>query len=1081
MTKCCYKNPVEGLTMSQYANLNQKLKNIFQIDRPDLDFGIYRILNARRNEISDYLDNRLRAKVETYLTDAKSDVHDSQLESITNQIKDEFGKRAFDEAGKLVNETAIESSLGQQYQELRDHADSSFDQAQVFSHLYTFFSRYYDEGDFISQRRYKGDTYAIPYSGEEVMLHWANKDQYYTKSGEMFSNYRIRFNSIGESDKSVLFRLLSADTAKDNQKDNDKNRRFVILSNPKTVTRTDEEGEEYEETVHPIELNDAGDELTVWFEYAIMDSKAKQDKLNTEAHGDILANTKVDTAWATLLKHPAPTEKQADRDLLRKHLDTYTQKNTADYFIHKDLGKFLNNELDFYIKNEVMHLDDVVNSSGFIEIERQLALIKCLRKIGRELIDFLASLENFQKKLWLKKKFVVSSHYCITLDRVDESLYSEIADNEAQWQQWESLGFKVADDSLPHWGSSHYLKEHPYLMVDTSLFDLEFKAKLLNNIDDLDEQTDGLIIHGDNFQALNLMQEKFQSKVDTVYIDPPYNTSASEIIYKNSYKHSSWLSLLHSRLLLSKNLMTEKGNICVTIDDLEVNILGQLLDSIFGKDNQAGIVPIRSNPSGRPSERGFALTHEYAFFYGNSELSSISRISRTAEQLARFNEKDSDGIFEYRNLRREGSNSNREDGQKQYYPIFVDLKEGTVRIPLMVWNEDKREWLLQENAKANESVVFPNNDQGIEKNWRWSMEHVKEDYSQFLARIPRNGTPQVYYKYRPKTLGTTPLTLWIDSKYSATEHGTKTLKDLFKEYSFSYPKSIYAVLDSIGVSGAFDNPNCFVLDYFAGSGTTAHATILSNRKDDGNRKYILVEQGEYFNTVLKPRIQKVVYSEYWKNGQPLLLKGKGVNNHINSYKGISHCLKVVKLESYEDTLNNLELSRNSAQNDLFGDLTPAQKDDYLMHYMLNIESKDSLLNVADFATPFDYQLKITADSAGAYTVQNVDLIDTFNYLIGLKVRNIDYQLDRGFVQVDGHLRTGELVTIFWRDCEQIGYDELDKTLQKLRINALDSEYQQIYVNGDHNINTKLTSTDGNERQLKVRSIEQVFLERMFAE
>ncbi|MDN5566968.1 MAG: site-specific DNA-methyltransferase, partial [Psychrobacter sp.] len=497
--------------MSQYANLNQKLKNIFQIDRPDLDFGIYRILNARRNEISDYLDNRLKAKVETYLTDAKSDVHDSQLESITNQIKDEFGKRAFDEAGNLVNETAIESSLGQQYQELRDHADSSFDQAQVFSHLYTFFSRYYDEGDFISQRRYKGDTYAIPYSGEEVMLHWANKDQYYTKSGEMFSNYRIRFNSIGESDKSVLFRLLSADTAKDNQKDNDKSRRFVILSKPKTVTRTDEEGEEYEETVHPIELNDAGDELTVWFEYAVMDSKAKQDKLNLQAHDDILDDPKVTTAWANLLKHPAPTEKQSDRDLLREHLDTYTQKNTADYFIHKDLGKFLNNELDFYIKNEVMHLDDVVNSSGFIEIERQLALIKCLRKIGRELIDFLASLENFQKKLWLKKKFVVSSHYCITLDRVDESLYSEISDNETQWQQWESLGFKVADDSLPHWGSSYYLKEHPYLMVDTSLFELGFKANLLNSIDELDEQTDGLIIHGDNFQSLSLMQEKYNS------------------------------------------------------------------------------------------------------------------------------------------------------------------------------------------------------------------------------------------------------------------------------------------------------------------------------------------------------------------------------------------------------------------------------------------------------------------------------------------------------------------------------------------------------------------------------------------
>lgn len=1056
MTKCCYKNPVEGLTMSQYANLNQKLKNIFQIDRPDLDFGIYRILNARRNEISDYLDNRLRAKVETYLTDAKSDVHDSQLESITNQIKDEFGKRAFDEAGKLVNETAIESSLGQQYQELRDHADSSFDQAQVFSHLYTFFSRYYDEGDFISQRRYKGDTYAIPYSGEEVMLHWANKDQYYTKSGEMFSNYRIRFNSIGESDKSVLFRLLSADTAKDNQKDNDKNRRFVILSKPKTVTRTDEEGEEYEETVHPIELNDAGDELTVWFEYAVMDSKARQDKLNTAAHDDILANTKVSTAWATLLKHPAPTEKQNDRDLLRKHLDTYTQKNTADYFIHKDLGKFLNNELDFYIKNEVMHLDDVVNSSGFIEIERQLALIKCLRKIGRELIDFLASLENFQKKLWLKKKFVVSSHYCITLDRVDESLYSEISDNETQWQQWESLGFKVADDSLPHWGSSYYLKEHPYLMVDTSLFELGFKAKLLNSIDDLDEQTDGLIINSDNFQALNFMQEKYREQVQCIYIDPPYNAKSSEILYKNTFKHSSWLSLIQSRLPLSKNLMDSSGTFVMAIDENEQIRLGLLLENEF-TDKIITCVSLMHNPGGIQGSN-FSYTHEYAYFIYPDNPKSIG--------LKKRDESNRVALRDWG-----GEESKRSTAKNCFYPIYTKddkvIKFGDVCLDDFHPNANE--------VEGDYVVIYPIDNDGVERKWRNSRNSVEGIFNELeVSKV--NGRYNVYRNksyYRQKTI-------WDDSLYNSNVYGSKLLGDVMGEKLFSYPKSLYTVIDSIKAStNLFEEPT--ILDYFAGSGTSAHAVINLNRSDNRKRKFILVEQGEYFDTVLKPRIQKVVYSEDWKEGEPSLTKTKNDESTVNPYQGISHCLKVIKLESYEDALNNLELNRSPAQNDLFADLTPAQKDDYLMHYMLNIESKDSLLNVADFANPFDYQLKITADSAGAYTVQNVDLIDTFNYLIGLKVRNIDYQLDRGFVQVDGHLRTGELVTVFWRDCEQIGYDELDKTLQKLRINALDSEYQQIYVNGDHNINTKLTSTDGNERQLKVRSIEQVFLERMFAE
>ncbi|OLF40754.1 site-specific DNA-methyltransferase [Psychrobacter sp. Rd 27.2] len=1044
--------------MSQYANLNQKLKNIFQIDRPDLDFGIYRILNARRREISDYLDNRLKTKVETYLADAKSDVHDSQLESITNQIKDEFGKRAFDEAGNLVNETAIESSLGQQYQELRGHADSTFDQAQVFSHLYTFFSRYYDEGDFISQRRYKGDTYAIPYSGEEVMLHWANKDQYYTKSGEMFSNYRIRFNSIGESDKSVLFRLLSADTAKDNQKDNDKNRRFVILSKPKTLTRTDEEGEEYEETVHPIEFNDAGDELTVWFEYAVMDSKAKQDKLNKEAHDDILANTKVDTAWATLLKHPAPTETQADRDLLRKHLDTYTQKNTADYFIHKDLGKFLNNELDFYIKNEVMHLDDVVNNSGFIEIERQLVLIKCLRKIGRELIDFLASLEKFQKKLWLKKKFVVSSHYCITLDRVDESLYSEIADNEAQWQQWESLGFNVADDSLPYWGNSHYLKEHPYLMVDTSLFDLSFKAKLLNSLDDLDEQTDGLIINSDNFQALNLLQEKYEDRVKYNYIDPPYNTNSTPILYKNEYKHSSWLTLLSNRLILGKNLLSQNGIQSVAIDDSEENNLNFILKDIF-IDYRLSKITIVHNPKGSIT-KDFNRIHEYCLFL-------------TPDDKGKYIQRSLEKNSTPRKMRRWGENSLRTERRLSFYPIYLNQSGEIIKIGTVPADDYHP---ISKNITINDEIeVWPIDQNGIERRWNFGLDSIKSNLNR-IAAMKVNDEYDLFVTHEE----TVPKTVWKGGEYDAGKYGNSLLINLLGQKIFDFPKSINLVEKCVHLSTSNSNKD-IILDYFAGSGTTAHATISLNREDDGNRKYILVEQGEYFDTVVKPRIQKVVYSENWKGGKPALPKSKSDESIANPYKGISHCLKVVKLESYEDTLNNLELNRSPAQNDLFADLTPAQQDDYLMHYMLDIESKDSLLNVADFANPFDYQLKITADSAGAYTVQNVDLIDTFNYLIGLKVRNIDYQLKQGYVQVVGHLRTGEFVTVFWRDCERIGYDKLNQLLDTLSINPNDKEYRYIYVNGDHNINSKLSKKDDGSSELKVRSIEQVFLERMFAE
>ena len=177
------------------------------------------------------------------------------------------------------------------------------DQSQVYSHLLTFFSRYYDDGDFISQRRYKGDTYAIPYSGEEVMLHWANKDQYYTKSGEMFSNYRFKLND----ERSVLFRLVSADTARENRKDNDKDRRFIIVTEPKTFTRIDENGEEFEETIVPFSIQN--NELTILFEYATLPKGSKQEALNIESYNKIVGAKVLTTDWLNDLVQLAPTEK----------------------------------------------------------------------------------------------------------------------------------------------------------------------------------------------------------------------------------------------------------------------------------------------------------------------------------------------------------------------------------------------------------------------------------------------------------------------------------------------------------------------------------------------------------------------------------------------------------------------------------------------------------------------------------------------------------------------------------------------------------------------------------------------------
>lgn len=1029
---------------SQFSALLSKLKEIFQINRPDLDFGVYRILNVRSTEITEFLDKRLKTKVEQYLGEAKSSLDENVIKELEAELKSEFGKRAFNEQGWLIDQEAIESTLGQKYIALTQaDLNEMTDQSQVYSHLLTFFSRYYDQGDFISQRRYKGDTYAIPYSGEEVMLHWANKDQYYTKSGEMFSNYRFKLND----ERSVLFRLVSADTARENRKDNDKDRRFVIVTEPKTFTRIDEEGEEFEETIIPFSIQN--NELTILFEYATLPKGSKQEVLNNESYNKIVNADVLKANWIQDLQQFAPTEKEPKRTVLQKHLSIYTQKNTADYFIHKDLGKFLRHELDFYIKNEVMHLDDVVSTDQFIQIERQLSIIKCLRQIGLEIISFLASLEDFQKKLWLKKKFVVSAEYCVTLDRVDESLYTKVSENTAQWQQWSELGFKGKDSG---WGTTEYLKQHQALMVDTSLFDLSFKAKLLQKINDLDGQTDGVIIHSDNFQALNLFKEKYTNKIDCIYIDPPYNAKSSEILYKNTFKHSSWLSMIESRLDSAERLMHANSSFVMAIDENEQLRLGLLLESKFSSRTITCISLIH-NPGGIQGSN-FSYTHESAFFIYPDNPKAIGLKKRETPNRVALRDWG-------------GDESKRETAKNCFYPIYI--KNNKV---IGFGDVCKDNFHPKVNEVEGDAIaVYPIDNDGVERKWRNARGTVESIFEE-LEISETNGKFSIYRNksfYRHKTV-------WDDSLYNANVYGSKLLGDIVGNKIFSYPKSLYTVKDSIkAATNLFEKP--LVLDYFAGSGTTAHATIVLNREDKGSRKYILVEQGEYFDTVIKPRIQKVVYSADWKEGKP-----------INPDSGISHCLKVVKLESYEDTLNNLELVRKGVQQNLLAEQQASTNpedqqayNDYLMHYMLELESKDSLLNVKDFLKPFSYQMNITTDSAGAFERKNIDLVETFNYLIGLNVQEADYQLDKGYMQITGKLRTGEYTTVLWRDCEKIGYAELDQLLAKLKINPNDGEYQLIYINGDHNVASKYTTKEGEEKQLKVRSIEQTFLKNMFEE
>src|SRR5208282_4732686 len=203
----------------------------------------------------------------------------------------------------------------------------------------------------------------------------------------------------------------------------------------------------------------------------------------------------------------------AEYSRLEAHLRRYTARNTFDYFIHRDLGAFLRRELDFYIKNEIMQLDDMENEAA-PRVEQYLSKIKVIRRIARKIIDFLAQLEEFEKKLWLKKKFVIETNYCITLDRIPEEFYAEIAANNAQREEWARL---FAIDEVEGAGSTGteaitFLTTNRNLVIDTALFNADFKARLLSAMGDADASLDGVLIHSDNFQSLNLLQGRLRQQ-----------------------------------------------------------------------------------------------------------------------------------------------------------------------------------------------------------------------------------------------------------------------------------------------------------------------------------------------------------------------------------------------------------------------------------------------------------------------------------------------------------------------------------------------------------------------------------------
>ena len=390
--------------MSQkYEKLKTLLRELFQLDQPDLDFGLYRIMNAKSAEVSQFLDEDLLPQVRDAFTLYRS----ADRTELTKELSEVI-------AG--VETAGLDPDDSPKVRDLRaklesDTVDITALESEVYDHLFRFFRRYYSEGDFLAKRVYRPGVYAIPYEGEEVTLHWANRDQYYVKTSEYLRDYSFRLRPEDEKrPMRVHFRLTdAAEGEHDNVKALEGKDRVFVLTAP---------GESGRDFIVE-EVGEQGRELVIRFEYrpatladwpADERDEKKKPPVQSELIGVATKRTLTLTdptlaPWlADLAKpHVLGSGERAGYSRLEVHLRCYTARNTFDYFIHKDLGAFLRRELDFYIKNEVMHLDDVENES-LHRVEQYLSTIKVLRKIAGKIIDFVAQLEDFQNKLWLKKK-----------------------------------------------------------------------------------------------------------------------------------------------------------------------------------------------------------------------------------------------------------------------------------------------------------------------------------------------------------------------------------------------------------------------------------------------------------------------------------------------------------------------------------------------------------------------------------------------------------------------------------------------------------------------------------------------------
>ncbi|WP_300691876.1 MULTISPECIES: site-specific DNA-methyltransferase [Helicobacter] len=735
----------------------------------------------------------------------------------------------------------------------------------IYNKLFTFFDSYLNESGtpfFNDTPAYK-NIYAKVYSNsKDTSLFYKTQNLYYVKSDTLYQSLTL---SDEKQSYAVLF---DASEYKQNA-DNTKNKIIFKFAGVESINVEINDEDKAQILIKVSNQKDLFPNLNNVFKQN--SNEFSEEFLKTLKQNTILKDSKV----------------KINEEELKKIFRSYKKQSEIDFFIHKNATAFLKEQFDLWM------FDYLYKESAIQEWNPEIiAHLQRIKNIAYEVIKLIGDFENELKAVWLKPKFAKKTEYVFSVDKLNPNLMDSIINDKgfkSQIKEWQELNLVDEDFNKEDLLSND---KYHYLPIDTKHFSKETKYKILSSFENLESMLNGELIKADNFQALNSLMPKYQGKVDLIYIDPPYNTGSDGFIYADNFNHASWLSMINNRLELSKELLNDKGSMFISIDDKEQARLKLVCDEVFGEENFVANF-VWEKKGGRQNDAKFySVNHEYILNYSkNLNFFTPNLLQRTDEMLESYKNPDN-------------------DPRGVWTSITLQAKSGS------------------ENMRYK--VVFPN---GVE--WespigtypRFTKEKIIELYNDNRLWFGENkkNTPRLKKFLTEVKDGVVHNTLLMQKEVGNTQQGKQDVKDNFENLSFDTPKpekllkricEIATKVDS--KAEVFEMKNCgfqdkgegslvslndqdfgvesaiyrskttpIVLDFFAGSGTTlAVAQKLG-------RKWLGIEMGEHFYSVIIPRLKKVIAGFQ-----------SGISKECD-YKG-GGAFRYYELESYEEALANCE-------------------------------------------------------------------------------------------------------------------------------------------------------------------------------